>query len=290
MLDVFIDSLLDSLKIVLVVFIFNIIFSFFESKLSSLLEKNKKLSPILGALFGVIPQCGFSVVASDLYLKKHISIGTIIAIFIACNDEALPILFTATDKILQVIVIILSKFILGFIIGYLVDLIFSNNKKEVKDHYKDCHHEKEIHHGCCHHEIDNEKESGLHSHLLHPLIHSLKIFVYIFIINMVFASLIYFIGEDNIILFLTKNRYLSPLLATLIGLIPNCASSVLIANLFVLDALPFGACLAGLIVNAGLGTIYLLKDKNHRKDTIIILSVLISTGLIFGYLGLLIWK
>ena len=288
MLDVFIDSLLDSLKIVLVVFIFNIIFSFFEAKLSSLLEKNKKVSPFLGALFGMVPQCGFSIIASDLYLKKHITIGTIIAIFIACNDEALPILFTATDRIWQVILLIVCKFVLGFAVGFLVDCIFSKNKKDVKEHYKHCEHTPEIHHGCCHHEIDNEKESFLHSHILHPLIHSLKIFIYIFVINMLFGALIYFIGEDSIVNFLTQNKYLSPLFAIIIGLIPNCASSVLIANLFVLNALPFGACLSGLIVNAGLGSIYILKSKEHRKDFFIIIGFLIMTALIAGYLGLLI--
>ncbi len=283
MLDVFIDSLLDSLKVLGIVFVFYIVFSFFESKLAEKLQKNKKLSPFLGSLFGIIPQCGFSVVASDLYIKQHITMGTLIAVFIACSDEALPILLSNPDKILSAIPLIIIKFILGFVVGYIVDIIMVHNKEKVKEHHTHCHHHEEIHVGCCHHEIDNENENKIHQHLIHPLIHSLKIFLYVFIITFLFGILIYLIGEETINQFLINSRYIAPVFTIIIGLIPNCASSVIITNLYLLGGISFGACLSGLIVNAGLGMFFLLKNKENRKNSLIILAILIGVGLLAGY-------
>lgn len=287
MLEIFLDTLIDSLKILGIVFVFYLVLSFFEAKLSSLLEKNKKISPFLGALFGLIPQCGFSVIASDLFLKRHITIGTLIAIFISCSDEALPILLSNPNKILSVLPLIITKFIIAFVVGFIIDTIWIKNKNEVHDHHHDCHHEKEIKIGCCHHEINNEKENPWHAHLFHPLLHSLKIFLYVFIVTFLFGLLYFYIGEDSIKAFLTQHKYLSPLICTLLGLIPNCAGSVIIADLYILEAIDFGACLAGLIANAGLGTFILLKDKDHRKEVIVILSILIVVSLISGYISLL---
>lgn len=288
MWNLLLDSLIDSLKILGVVFVFYIALSFFETKLSILLEKNKKVSPVLGAIFGVLPQCGFSVVAADLYLKRHITLGSLIAVFIACSDEALPILLSSGDKLPSVLPLIGLKICIAVAVGYLVDGIYRKNREEVHHHHEHCEHEEEIHIGCCQHEIDNPEEKTIHRHLIHPLIHSLKIFLYVYLINLIFGLSFYFIGEENIIRFLESNRFLSPLVAVLIGLIPNCASSVIITDLFLLNGIPFGACLSGLIVNAGLGMMFLFKDRDHRKETFMILTILISTALISGYLCFLI--
>ena len=282
-LHVFIHSLTDSLKTLIVITIFYVLLSFFEGKLSSLLSKNKNVSPFFGALFGLIPQCGFSVVASDMFIKQHITLGTLLAVFISTSDEALPILLSNPDKIASVIPLLVIKFCLAIATGYIDDLILIKRKREVHDHHDHCHHKEEIHIGCCHHEIDNLENSKIKTHLIHPLIHSLKVFIYIFVINFCFGLLIEYIGEDQIKNFLIQNKYLSPLFCTLLGLIPNCASSVIIVDLFLLNGIPFSSCLAGLIVNAGLGTIYLIKNKTKRKETFIILSILISLALVFGY-------
>lgn len=118
---------------------------------------------------------------------------------------------------------------------------------------------------------------------MHPLIHSLKIFAYVFVINMIFGMLIYYVGEDNIASFINQNKYWSPLFTCLVGLIPNCASSVIITNMYLLDEISFGATLSGLIVNAGLGIMVLLKNKNAIKDTLIIIGILLFVGLLAGY-------
>ncbi len=280
MLDaLLLDPLLDSLRIFLIAFVFHVVFSFIEEKVSSLLIKNKAISPLIGSFLGIIPQCGVSILASDLYKKRHITIGTLCAIFICCSDESLPLLFTSQKGLLTLLPLLLIKIALSFIFGYLLDCFYK--KQEIKELNEE--EQNETHVGCCHHHIEGE-ESKLKEHLVHPLIHSLKIFIYVFIINVIFASIIYYIGEDNIVSFLSSSIYLQPLLSCLIGLIPNCASSVIITNLYLINGLSLGGLLSGLIVNTGLGMFYLLKEKECRKDGFIILIILLVLGLAIGYI------
>lgn len=277
MADVALDALLDSLKVFGIAFFLYLILSFLEEKISRLLTKHHTISPMIGAGCGMIPQCGISVVASDLYRKEHITAGTLLAIFFACSDEALPILFSDVEGLKVVLPLLLIKFIFGFILGYAVDYVLK--KKASKEPI-----EEEVHVGCCGHEIDNEEAHAWHKHLLHPLIHSLKIWVYVFSVNLLFGFLIYSIGEDNIMNFLKGNAALAPLLAGLIGLIPNCASSVVITQLYLLEGLSFGALVTGLCVNAGLGLIYLLKFKEGRRSVFKMMGVLVIYSLVIGYL------
>lgn len=287
MVDVLLDALLDSLKVFAVVLAFNILISFIENWLAKKIEKNKKISPILGAAFGLIPQCGFSVVASDLYIKEHITMGTLVAVFIACSDESLPIIISNFNEAYMALPLLGIKFVLGFAIGYLVDVIV-RERKHVNEHLDHCEHEEEIHVGCCHHHIEDEEESKVHKHLLHPLIHSLKVLLYVFIINIIFGTIIYFVGEEQLSNFLMSNRYVAPLFATIIGLIPNCASSVILTELFIKHSISFGACLSGLIINAGLGTIVLFKNKDFVKKGLIIISILFIVSIVSGYVTCLI--
>lgn len=273
-------SLIDSLKVLVVAIIFNIILSFFEGKISKVIGKQNKFSALLGSTSGLIPQCGISVVAADMYVKEHITAGTLLAIFFACSDEALPLLFTESSKIIYVLPLILVKVVFGFILGFTVDLII--RKKELKEV------EDEVHVGCCHHHIDDEKEDVWHKHLLHPFIHSLKIFTYVFLINVIFNSIIYCVGEDIIGDFLNTNEYLSVLLSAIIGIIPNCSSSVIITELFLNGGLSFAALISGLCVNAGLGIMYLFKNKESSASGFKLLAILFLYSLVIGYLTLFI--
>ena len=277
------DALLDTLKVFVVVFLIYILFSFIEGKIAKKFEKQSKFSPLIGASIGLIPQCGFSIVSADLYRKKYISMGTLLAVFIACSDEALPVLLSYPDKLYILIPLLLIKFIIAVIFGYLIDFIY---KKQIIHPT----HQEEIlvHSGCCHHEIEQEKESNLKKHFLHPLIHSLKIGVYVLIVNLLFALLIYFVGENSIKVFLNRNLYLTPVLAGLVGLIPNCASSVILTELYISSALSFGALMSGLICNAGLGLIYLFKDKKNMKNAFLMMFILYMISMISGYFILLI--
>ena len=276
MLDVLVDALIDSLKVFILSIIIFLILSFIEDKFSKLISKHKKTTPILWYLTGLIPQCGVSVVCADLYHKRHITVGTLMAVFFACSDEALPILLSDKDKVLMILPLILIKFIGGFILGYLVDFIISKQK------ITDCSEEVQV--GCCH---GHHHQSKLHKHFLHPLDHSLKIFIYVFIMNLIFGSLIYYVGEETVINFLADKKMLTPIICCLVGLIPNCASSVIICELFLLDSIPFAALVGGLCVNAGLGFLYLFRFKNERTNVLKMILCIFIYSLFISYIVLL---
>ena len=275
--QILLDALKDSALVLAFVFVFHVILSFIEDKLSSFLTKNHRVAPLFGSLFGIIPQCGTSVLAADLYIAKYISIGTLIAVFLSCSDEAVLVLLTRpSPKTIMVLPLIASKFVIGFVIGFLVDLIYKkqeiNNPKE------------ELHDVTCepHHHHEHVK---LHKHLLHPLIHSLEIFAFVFVINVVLGLIIGSVGEENFANFMVSNRYLTPLFSTVVGMIPNCVSSVLISELYLSNSLPFGALLAGLLMNAGIGMMVLLKNKNIIKQTLIVFVICFFTAIVFGYVS-----
>ena len=290
MWEVLLDALIDSLKVLAVAFILYILISFVENKIARILEKRNKLSPLIGSALGLIPQCGIGVVAADLFNKKHISMGTITAIFLACSDEALPILLSSKDSkiLLSIIPIILIKFVYGFLVGFIVDVFYQKSQVRVSQHIKECNHhlEEEIHIGCCNHPIEeDEHESKLHKHLIHPLIHSLKIFVYVLIINSVLNIVIYLIGgTDTIGNFLTSSKWISPVISSLVGMIPNCAASVVITEVYLLKGISFGACLSGLCMNAGLGFLILFRNKENLKEKFIMLGIMFVSSNLLGYL------
>ena len=274
---VLLDALKDSALVLAFVFVFHVLLSFIEDKLSKFLTKNHRVAPLFGSIFGIIPQCGTSVLAADLYISKYITIGTLIAVFLSCSDEAVLVLLTRpSPKTIMVLPLIASKFIIGFLVGFLVDLFFK--KQEIKEP------EEELHDVTCepHHHHEHVK---LHKHLFHPLIHSLEIFAFVFVVNVVLGLIIGSVGEEAFANFMVSNRYLSPLFATIVGMVPNCVSSVLISELYLSNSIPFGALLAGLLMNAGLGMMVLLKNKNTLKQTGIVLGICFITALIFGYVS-----
>lgn len=276
------DAFKDTIITFLVIFILYVLISFIETKLTSKFKKSAKYSPIIGAGIGLIPQCGFSIVASDLYLKNYISMGTLIAIFISCSDEALPILLASPSSMIMCIPLLLTKFVVASVFGYLIDFIFKKPKLIINTNNE----EIEKNDYCCFHH--NHFQSKIKEHLVHPLIHSLKISLYVLIVNIAFALIIYYIKEDNIKAFINNNIYLTPFLSSIVGLIPTCASSIIITELFVSKALSFGATISGLICNAGLGLIYLFKKKENFKNNLLIVSLLFAISLIVGYIILFI--
>lgn len=319
MWELLLDALLDSVKIFIFVFAVNFIFSFFEKKISQKkLGKNYASVPLAAAL-GLLPQCCFSVVASDKYAKRKISAGTVIAVFIATSDEAIPVFLSNASKWYEILPMLAAKFIFAIIAGYLFDLIFAKAsiadgpQSPIKNEQKSAEETNDdINSAClcgCHdhaHEnnenITNEAEKFndsspnknktarlfLDNHVFHPLLHSLKTFVAVLIINVIFALLLYFITEARIVEFLRANKYLAPVVSTIVGLIPNCASSVLISKLYLSGGISFGACLSGLTANAGLGLFYLFKAEKNVKNVVTITAYLIFVSIAIGYLCCLI--
>lgn len=288
-LHILLHSIEESILVFVVALVLYFIISFLEEKIAQGLAKKNRFSPLIASGLGLVPQCGLSIVASDLYVKKHITMGTIIALFLACSDEAIPILLShPSDKtIVSVCLIILIKFIVGFITGYLVDFFLTRNKHEVHEHLEHCHKsfEEEVHIGCCSHPIEGvSEESKIYKHLLHPLVHSLKIFAYVLTINFIFSLIIHYVGQENLEAFLQSNKYFAPIFASLIGVIPNCAASVVITNVYLLDYLSLGACISGLCMNAGLGLLFLFKRKHDLKDSFTILGIMFGVSIFVGYI------
>ena len=335
MLNVFLDALKDSAIVLAIVFGVYLILAFFESKFSGKMLKAGRWAPVIGAAIGLIPQCGFSVVAADMYSKRKITAGTVLAVFVATSDEALPIFLSNPDKILMVLPLLGIKLVVGIGFGYLLDLILrkapdewhplppsehehhedhhqhehedehgeqreelpldtddqtvSLDENEKDEHVHDEHHDEDdedAHVGCCHHHIEGEehtKKGKVKQYLLHPLVHSLKIFAYVFVVNMIFQTILYYVGEDKVLDFLQSSRYAAPAIAVLVGLIPNCASSVMLSELYMIGGLGFGACVGGLCVNAGLGLMVLYRHVKSIKQNAVITAALLFTGLTVGY-------
>lgn len=310
MLDVILDALLDSLKILPILLSVYFLIEFIEYKYAHKFENSKllrgKWSPVFGALFGCVPQCGFSVVATDLFAKDKLAVGALIAVYISTSDEAIPIMLSNPSSIPYMLLLIGVKIILGIITGYLAMSLFSvvfkkkssanlkgtkesENKESSEKHEEhscDEHEEhlEESHHceiedaGCCHHHLEKGYDWK------HPLVHSLKIFAFILAINLIFGLVIYLIGEDNLIKFLSASSVFQPLFAVIIGLIPNCASSVVLTELFIMGGLSFGSIVAGLSVNAGIAFMVLFKQNKNIKENLFILASTILSSLAFGYL------
>ena len=278
--EVILDSLKDSALVFAFIFLFHVILAFFEDKIAKVMTNKKINGPLIGSTFGLIPQCGTSVLASDLYIKKYITFGTLTAIFLSCSDEALIVLLThPSEKTIMVLPLIVLKFAIGFLMGLLVDLIYKKHEQveEVKEELVDVTCEE-------HHHKDNR----VHKYFVHPLVHALEIFVYVLIINISLGLIIASVGEENFTNFMVSNKYLTPLFSSIIGLIPNCSSSVLISSLYIQGSIPFGALLSGLLVNSGLGIMVLIKNKNTLKKAFVILGICFVASIIFGYITCLI--
>lgn len=291
--DIFLDALKDSAILLPLLLVVYFLIELLEYKRVLKFEKsnllNGKASPVIGALFGSVPQCGFSVVSAELYSKQKISMAALISVFIATSDEALPIMIANYKTIPALLVLLVTKIIIAVIVGYIVLFGFqklfnkqNNNQIVTKIEEEHSDHSEEEHshiHACCHHDIEDQKKF----HWEHPIVHSLKIFAYIFIVNLIMGVIIHFIGEENIANFLNTSSAFQPLFALLVGLIPNCASSVILTEMYIGGMLSFGSIVTGLCVNAGIGIFVLFKGNKKIKENLFIVLTLIVSSLIFGY-------
>lgn len=279
--DVLLDSLIDTAKLVPILFIVYFLIEFLEYKNVFKFQNSKllkgKASPVMGSIFGSVPQCGFSVVSAELYSERKISIGALVAVFIATSDEALPIMLSNYKAIPALLCLILTKIVFSILVGYLTMFLYGKFFKNTTQTIAEVHHDEHLH-ACCHHDLEDEKFDWKH-----PLIHCIKITLYILVINIIFGTILMFVGEDNLLKFLNSSSIFQPILAILIGLIPNCVSSVVITELYLMGGLSFGSIVAGLSVNAGIGLIVLLKENKNKKENLFIILTLIISSLIVGY-------
>ena len=282
MRELLLDALADSVEMIPFLLVIYFLVELFERRFGGTIERTlqrtAKAGPALGAAFGCVPQCGFSVVASALYARRLITKGTLLAVFLATSDEAIPVILAQPDKAKLVTNILATKLIIGLVSGYAIDFVIGmlSRGKPKRGHQVpvDDLHEA----GCCKHDLAGR--IGKWQWLKHPLIHTAKIFFFIMAVTFAINNLIWFVGEKNVGQVLLKQSLLQPFLAALFGLIPSCAASVAITELFLKGGLSYGSAIAGLCSSAGLGILVLLKENHDIRDTsrILILLVGISTA------------
>ncbi|MFA4995583.1 MAG: putative manganese transporter [Patescibacteria group bacterium] len=292
MIEIFNDALIDTLKMVPLLFIIYVVIEFIEYKYSVKLkervEKAGNAGPTIGALVGAVPQCGFSVISSALYTQRLLTIGTLLAVYLSTSDEAIPIILSEPGKAKVVLPLILTKIVLALFAGYVVDLFYRKSNKKVLNHIDkfdrhECHHDHTVDEtACCGHELgEKPKVKNL---LIHPLIHTAKIFMFIFLVTLLINYIFFRVGDENIANFFLSQSIFQPVVAALIGLIPNCAASVAIAELYLKGAISYGSTIAGLSAGAGLGLLVLFKENKNLKNTLLILGLLLFFSIGAGIL------
>lgn len=268
MIDVIKDTLLDGIKLIPFLFAAFLIIELIEHKIDSkkIISNNTKYGPFIGGILGAFPQCGFSVLGTNLYATRIITLGTLISIYLSTSDEMIPLMLSNNVDISIILKILSIKVIVGMLFGFIIDLIISN-KKEInidicEDDNCDCKH--------------SIIKSSIH--------HTLKIFIFILLVSFILNIILYYFGEDSLKkLFLTDSIF-SSFISSLIGLIPNCASSVLLTNLYINGALNLGALLSGLLTGSGVGILVLFKVNKNMKENVLILFTIYFIGVIVGIL------
>lgn len=272
MLHVLLDALFDALKALPFLFGAYLLIEFLEhrgsEKLISILSRLGPLGPLGGAALGCVPQCGFSVAAANFYAGRLITPGTLLAVFLATSDEALPILLSRPQAFPDLIRLLLVKLVAAIVFGLLTDLVL---KRFLKPAAKAPFHDLCEHCGC-------EKDGILRA----ALRHTGKIFLFLLLINLVLGTGIHFVGEENISRLLLSGSVFQPLLCALIGFIPNCAASVILTELYLSGSLSFGAAVAGLCTGAGLGLAVLFKANRRVKENLSLMGVLYVAAVITG--------
>ena len=326
--EVFLDALIDTLKVLPFLLLMNFIIEIIEYK-SNGLKAHKLLNggwaPLVGTAVGVVPQCGFSVVATELYSKRKIALGTLLSVYIVTSDEAVPIMLSSYEGVTKLLPVLIIKVIFAIIVGYSVFAVqklsqrrgAADNSAEqacaggIADKHEHDHSHGESHEHDHEHEHDHDETvhiHGCHSHVLagedaydsktatkkqkakrifdlyfkHPLLHTATVIAFILIVNVLFGITVYYVGEKTLADFIGSTGYLQPVLAGLVGLIPNCAASVVITELYVVGGLNLGGVVAGLCVGAGIGYAVLAKQNRPIKNTVFIIVIMYLLSVALG--------
>lgn len=342
--EVILDALIDTLKVLPFLLVMNFAIELIEYGTKGL-KANKILkggfAPLLGSVAGVVPQCGFSVVATELYSKRRIALGALLAVYLATSDEALPIMLSSPEGLKKVLPVIIIKLCFAIAVGYSVfgieklrelfkrknsvgtaenapsenvrisanDTVaaFPADKCEAVHTSHDDHaHDGDAHdhdhdddeavhiHGCHHHSLKEDDTLPQNAskrqraarfwrtYLSHPILHTLTVILFILAVNVVMGVVVYYIGEDRLAEFVSGTGYLQPVFAAIVGLIPNCAASVVITEMYVVGALNLGGAVAGLCVSAGIGYAVLVKQNRPIKNTVLVIALAFVLSIVLG--------
>ena len=276
MLEIIEHTIEDSIKLIPFLFLTYLLMEYIEhktkEKTKETIKKSGKFAPFFVSLLGIVPQCGFSVSATNLYAARVITLGTLIAVYLSTSDEMLPIFLSEGVAIDSIIKILAIKLIIGMVAGFLIDLVLNlkNRGKQEEEKIIDLCEKEHCH---CEHGIWKS-----------ALKHTVNIFIFIFIITFVINIAIHTIGEDTIASFMLDRPILGPIISGIIGLIPNCASSVIITQMYLENIISVGTMISGLLVGAGVGLAVLFRINKGVKENIKITVLLYAIGVISGIL------
>lgn len=270
-------TLEESLRLLPFLLITYIIMEAIEDKIGehaqAFVQTSGKLGPVVGGVLGAFPQCGFSAAAASLYAGHVITRGTLIAIFLSTSDEMLPIMISNKAPMGMILSIIGLKVVIGIIGGFLVDILLHIIRKQPRHHV-------DIHHMCDHDHCRCEEGSVVKS----AVIHTIQIFVFIVLIIFAFNFIIEIVGEESLSNFILNQPLLGSVVTGIVGLLPNCASSVVITQLYLDGAMSLGAMMSGLLVGAGVGLVVLFKTNDSIKESLELTGMLYVIGVVAGIL------
>ena len=269
MIEVILDTLKDSLKLLPFLFMAFLIIELLEHKFAKqskkVLERSGKFGPILGGLLGCFPQCGFSVLATNLYVTRIITLGTLISIYLSTSDEMLPMLLSRGSSFSEIIKLLSIKLLIGVVCGFIIDLVV---KKKDKIMIKDLCNEEDCH---C--------EQGIFISSIKHTIHTL---VFIMLVSFILNIIMFYGGREVLSNMLGTNSLLAPFVASMIGLIPNCAASVVITELYLSGLLSLASTVAGLLTGSGVAVLVLFKSNKDKKENVKIVLLLYLIGVASG--------
>lgn len=274
-LHILLDAVLDTFKTLPFLFIAFLLIEFLEhkaeDKIRHLFTRSGSMGPFIGTVLGCIPQCGFSVMCANLYSSGIITLATLIAVFLSTSDEAIILLATSENGVFEICKLVISKIVIALFFGY---TIYSIERKLCKGHHHDHSHDlcEQDHCGC-------DENSGV---LRPALIHTVKVFGFLLLFTILIQFAVSFIGTERLSHFLLSNSVFQPFLSAIIGFIPNCASSVLLTQLYVEGTLSFGSLIAGLCTNAGAGLLILFRNRSKIKDNLKVLGIMYICSVIPG--------
>ena len=314
------DAVLDTLYLIPFLLVTYIAMEWLEhktgGKTQAAIRRAGVAGPAIGAVLGVVPQCGFSAAASTLYAGRVVTLGTLFAVFLSTSDEMLPIFIAEQVPASVLFGVIGMKVGIGLVFGFLVDAVLrvthrdhkhlhiheicardhcdcsdecatcDSNPALVYEHHDDCND------GCNHehHHHDHSHDSGWTGILKSACKHTIQVTVFVFLVSLVLNAVLAFVGEEELEAFLGQNELLAIVASAVIGLIPNCAASVAIAQLYVEGVLGLGACMAGLLSAAGVGMLVLLRTNRHAAENAVIVGVLVVfsalCGVVINFLGI----
>ena len=276
MLEIIEDTLIDSIKLIPFLFITYLIMEYIEhktkDKTKEAIKKSGKFGPLIGGVLGIVPQCGFSVSATNLYAARVITLGTLLAVYLSTSDEMLPIFISEAVPVTTILKILGVKLLIGVVAGFIIDFVIRlvNKGKQEEEKIIDLCEKEHCH---C--------ENGI---VKSALKHTINIFIFILLFTFILNIIIYLIGEETIAGFLRNQPVFGPVIAGIIGLIPNCASSVLLTQMYLENVISAATMISGLLVGAGVGLAVLFKTNKGIKQNLKITALLYVIGVVSGIL------